>query len=880
MTSPERLTAALAGRYQIEREIGAGGMATVYLARDLRHDRNVAVKVLRPELALVVGADRFVQEIKTTASLQHPNILPLFDSGGADGFLFYVMPFVEGETLRSRLDRERQLSVADAVRIASEVAEALEHAHTQGIVHRDIKPENILLRDGRPLVADFGIALALSAAAADRKTETGLSLGTPHYMSPEQAAADKRITHRTDIYSLGAVLYEMLTGEPPHSGISAQQIILKIVTDTPQSVSALRSSVPVNVEAAVATALAQVPADRFPSARRFAEALADPSYAGAGPRPPRAAARWRWAVPTLAAAWLATASIAVVGWLRERAPEGTLTRYRLSLAEDQRLVSGFGTSIAVSPDGSRIVYLGPAKDGVQLWLRERASTDASPIPGTEGAAQPFFAPDGRSVAFVGLDRSLKVVSLTGAPVRTLVDDGLYRLGGAWGPDDWIYYSTPTGLARIPATGGSPESITVMDPDQPEVLSHGWPEVLPSGRAALFTISRNHVPSQIAAIDLVTGERHVLAEGLLARYAATGHLVYARGEGALMAVRFDEARLEARGTAVQLDDRLPSGITPNLAISASGRLVYGSSPERTLEVVRVERDGAWAPIDSANRVLGVRYVALSPSGQQLAVTVWNRPPSDEGHIWIKDLTTGAFTPLTFEGSVNMRPAWTSDGRFVTFISDRGGSRDVWIKRADGTREAELLVAHASDIDEAVPSSDGAWVIHRRGMQEGDRDIYGLPRRPGADPVPLLTSRFNETSPALSPDGRWLAYVSDRTGRSNVFVRPFPGLDTEVQVSPRGGTQPVWSPNGRELFYRSGSGHLMAVEVPVGRSFRTARQQRLFPMTPYRDDAYHAAYDVEPDGSAFIMIRESDQGTLEQELVVVEHWHQELRGKLRP
>jgi len=274
----ERLTTALADRYRIERELGAGGMATVYLAEDLKHQRQVAIKVLKPELAAVLGADRFIQEIATTAQLQHPHILPLFDSGTADGFLFYVMPYIEGETLRDKLNRETQLGVDEAVRITREVADALDYAHRHGVIHRDIKPENILLHDGRPMVADFGIALAVSAAAGGRMTETGMSLGTPHYMSPEQATADKEITGRSDVYALASVLYEMLTGDPPHTGSSAQQIIVKIIADEARPVGEVRKSVPPNVAAALAKGLEKLPADRFETAKTFADALADPHF--------------------------------------------------------------------------------------------------------------------------------------------------------------------------------------------------------------------------------------------------------------------------------------------------------------------------------------------------------------------------------------------------------------------------------------------------------------------------------------------------------------------------------------------------------------------------------------------------------------------------
>jgi eukaryotic-like serine/threonine-protein kinase len=275
--SAERLAAALADRYRLVRELGAGGMATVHLAEDLKHDRKVAIKVLKPELAAVLGAERFVQEIRTTAALNHPHILPLFDSGEAGGFLYYVMPYIEGETIRDRLNRETQFGVEEAVRIVREVADALHYAHQAGVIHRDIKPENILLHAGRPMVMDFGIALAVSAAAGGRMTETGLSLGTPHYMSPEQATADKQITARSDVYSLASVLYEMLAGEPPHSGGSAQAIIMKIIADVARPVTELRKAVPPNVAAALARALEKLPADRFDSAKAFADAIGDPA---------------------------------------------------------------------------------------------------------------------------------------------------------------------------------------------------------------------------------------------------------------------------------------------------------------------------------------------------------------------------------------------------------------------------------------------------------------------------------------------------------------------------------------------------------------------------------------------------------------------------
>src|SRR5215217_2790676 len=280
-----RLQSALADRYRLDREAGAGGMATVYLAQDIRHGRPVAVKVLRPELAAVIAAERFLAEIKLTANLQHPHILPLFDSGEADSYLFYVMPFIQGETLRDRLTRDKQLPVPEAIRIATEVASALDYAHRHGVVHRDIKPENILLHDGQALVADFGIALAASKASGARMTETGMSLGTPHYMSPEQAMGEREITARSDVYAIGAVLYEMLSGDPPFTGSTAQAIVARVVTEVPRPLLPQRHTIPRHVEAAVLTALEKLPADRFPSAADFAEALRDKGYAATVPLP-------------------------------------------------------------------------------------------------------------------------------------------------------------------------------------------------------------------------------------------------------------------------------------------------------------------------------------------------------------------------------------------------------------------------------------------------------------------------------------------------------------------------------------------------------------------------------------------------------------------
>ena len=391
-----RLNAALEGRYAIERELGEGGMATVYLADDLRHERKVALKVLKPELAAVVGAERFLAEIKTTANLTHPHILPLFDSGGADGFLFYVMPHIEGESLRERIDREKQLGVDDAVAITQKVAGALDYAHGHGVVHRDIKPGNILLSEqGEPLVADFGIALAVAQAGAGRVTETGLSLGTPHYMSPEQATGDRDIGPRSDVYALGCVLYEMLTGEPPYTGTSAQAVLAKILTEDAPAATKARASVPPNVDAAIRKALEKLPADRFTTAQDFAKALAEPTFrhgeeAAAGV----ALGGGQWTGLAVATTGLAVVLALALAWplLRSEPPQ-TVARFELTLPAGLQPVTTGSVDLAVSPDGSQVVFVGVSTEGrTQLWLRPLDQLSPIPIPRHGGCSKPAILP--------------------------------------------------------------------------------------------------------------------------------------------------------------------------------------------------------------------------------------------------------------------------------------------------------------------------------------------------------------------------------------------------------------------------------------------------------------------------------------------------------
>jgi eukaryotic-like serine/threonine-protein kinase len=550
--SMDRLAAALADRYRIERELGAGGMATVYLAEDLKHRRRVAVKVLKPELAAVLGAERFVQEITTTAALQHPHILPLFDSGEADGFLYYVMPFIDGETLRAKLDRETQLGVDEAVRIATDVASALHYAHTQGVIHRDIKPENILLHEGRPVVADFGIALAVSAAAGGRMTETGLSLGTPHYMSPEQATAEKEIGARSDVYSLASVLYEMLAGQPPHMGGSAQQIIMKIITEQAAPVTQYRKSVPPHVAAALAQALEKLPADRFASARAFAEALVNPAFVhgltaavpGAGHAPSPRGRRTTWVL----GATTALLAVALAGAFATRGEPDTAVRTPWLVDLGLPDSAGVQNGMALSDDGSVFVYGGVDPDR-QIWLRRAGMLTPVPIPGTTGGCCPALSPDGERVAFVR-GRDVHVIPLGGG-TSTLVGRGWGNTSDdvAWTVDGYLVGASATaGLIRVAEGGGAVSPFTTPDLAAGEG-AHWSPRALPRGRGVLFSVTpRDFDPLgiRIAVVGPDGGAHTVLMPGRVAAYAASGHLLVLRADGSLVAFPFDLASLRVTG----------------------------------------------------------------------------------------------------------------------------------------------------------------------------------------------------------------------------------------------------------------------------------------------------------------------------------------------
>jgi len=879
---PPRLAEALVDRYRLERELGAGGMATVYLAHDLRHDRKVAVKVLRPELAAVIGAERFLAEIKTTAALQQSHILPLFDSGQADGFLFYVMPFVEGESLRDRLKRERELPVEDAVRLAKEVASALDFAHRHGVIHRDIKPENILLQDGQALVADFGIALAVTQAGANRMTETGLSLGTPGYMSPEQATGERTLDARADVYSLGCLLYEMLVGEPPHTGPSVQAVIAAVVTKEPERLGARRRAVPANVEAAVHKALAKLPADRFASADAFSKALSEPATGATMASIPgftstsRAADTRRMAIASAVIVLLA--ALAAWGWLRPRA-HPYMSRYTLALPRDAAVISTvIGSHVAISPDGRHMVYVANGESGSHLLMKDVGKVDPVPIEGTNGATNPFFSPDGRQLGFVvNGGKTVRVLPLDAGSPLTLTDSA-NTTSADWGSDGYVYFETFTGLARIRATGGTTETVYTFPPGG-HMIGDEWPVVLPGAHGLLFRARRegqSPADFQIMVKPLPTGDARVLMRGIYARYSPSGDLLVVSSDGKLLLVPFNLRKLELSGPPVALYDGLASDpFAAGVALSNAGTLIYQTaSRASSRELVWVTRSGLVTPVDSAWKLDGpIGTMALSPNGRSIAVDLSRAGKSD---IWVKQLPAGPFSRVTFGDTSFVRPAWTADGSQLLYLGDRGDALGIpFIRRADGVGGATRLASSKYGYGQVSQSPDGQWLVLVR-LDGESADIVGL-HAGDTTFVPLVATPASESQAQLSSDGKWLAYASDESGTFEVYVRPFPNTSSaRWQVSTAGGTAPVWSHSGKELFFRTKQGDIASVAVGAASGFTAGPPRVLFSAKPFRFNSQVPTYAISPDDKRFLMMRETATGEAGQ-LVVSEHWLDDVRSR---
>jgi eukaryotic-like serine/threonine-protein kinase len=898
---PPALVEALRPRYLIERELGRGGMATVYLARDLKHDRYVALKVLHPELAATLGPERFLREIKVAARLQHPHILTVHDSGevssaiGAAPLLWFSMPYVEGESLRSRLAREKQLPVEEAVGLTREVAGALDYAHRHGVVHRDIKPENILLHDGQAFVADFGIALAVRKAAGERLTETGLSLGTPQYMSPEQATGERELDGRSDVYSLGCVLYESLAGQPPYTGPSAQAIVVKLLAEEPPALRLLRKMVPAHIEAATHRAIAKLPADRWSTAAEFAEALAilkSSDSAGAGvlspisgaaiarPRPITLSARVRsriWPAVALIAAALA----AWRWWPRAHQLPPAPVRFALSLpVSEGPLDNGH---LEFSPDGRSIVYVGRRGKSSALYFRPLDSLHARALPGTEGARMPFFSPDGRWVAFFAGDE-LRKIALDERGSVTLADSlgsrVQFPVGGAWAPNGTVVIGSLRGLYRVPATGGTPERITAIDTARHE-LQHGPLRILPDGRTVVFYIDvaggAENDRLGVASLDAQGYATLQVKNGRTPLGLVGDKLIFGRGDGTIAAMTFDQRHRRVTGTPIPLltDVRTwATGIAASMA--DDGSLVYIKGPSLS-RVLFVDEHG-----NTSGGVEGSRQYAtprFSPDGRHVAVSITEHGEGGSA-IWVYDVGSQTLSRLPTQGAYSRAPEWTPDGRHVAYVSATGGKWEPWWVPADGSGSEERLYttdSYTNPIRSIVFSPDGRYVILGSPRLGTRFDLWLLPFDGSASErraTPMLQSPTSESMARVSPDGRWLAYVSDETGQPEVYIRPFRRQGGRTQVTAGGGGEPVWAPDGRRLFYRTAE-RFMAATLTTSPGLAVVRRDELFTDQFRSGDPFAPEYDVSPDGKRLAVLQPTEEVP---EVVVVLNWLIELRPRL--
>jgi serine/threonine-protein kinase len=877
------LKEALADRYTLERELGAGGMATVYLAHDIRHKRHVAIKVLRPELAAFIGAERFLKEIETTANLQHPNILPLFDSGRVDGTVFYVMPYVQGESLRHRLTREKQLPLADAVRIAGEIASALDYAHRHGVIHRDIKPDNVLFHDGRALVADFGIALARSHGDDGiRMTKSGMSLGTPQYMSPEQAAGEHALDARTDVYALGVVLYEMLAGEPPFTGPSSQAVFARVMAEVPSPLILKRKSVPPHIDAAVGRALEKLPADRWQTAAQFADALTG-TGASSWPGGRRPAAVGRAILP-----WAVSAVLLVaLAWTGLKSGRGrrslpTTGPVRFSVELDQGEEPTFTPIVRLSPDGRQLFVtanLGHREEVLQRGLDQmqlRVIAGAGQGEQGTGNSRPFVSPDGRWIAYATQGK-LRKVPVEGGPAIDLATADW--AGGSWGRNGRLVYTRAynTGLWIVSEGGGDERMLTTPDTAKGE-LGHWWPQLLPDGDHVLFTAYRTPIErATIEVLSIRTGKRAVLITGgVFGFYVPTGHLLYAVGE-TIRAVPFDLDRLAVTGPALPVVDSVamnPSDGAAAFDVSENGTLAYlpVSSYVTESELMLVDRRGHETPaLPQSDRY---NHPRLSPDGGRIAVDI--RSANSLGDVWVFQVGRSGGLRLTSEGGRDWGAEWTPDGGELVYISERPFF-DLYRRAADASRPARPLLTGGYDHYTGTVSRDGGLLAFELSVP-GGAELWTVHLRGEPAPTRYFANGFNLAHPTLSPDGRWMAYDSDESGRVEVYAQSYPDPSLKRwKVSPANGSEPMWTRGGAELVYRKGDS-VVAVSVDLAHG-RSGQPVLLF-SGPYPDSpgwTRPRSYDVSRDGERFLMMKLPPEQRRPQ-INVVLNWFDELRTKV--
>jgi eukaryotic-like serine/threonine-protein kinase len=908
------------GPYEVITPIGEGGMGQVYRARDTRLNRDVALKVLPDSFANDPDRlARFQREAQVLASLNHPHIAHLYGlerqerREGQDGRSapFLVMELVEGEDLAQRLTRGA-IPTDEALPIAKQIAEALEAAHEQGIIHRDLKPANIKVRaDGTVKVLDFGLAKAMDPPTASpdvsrsptittpAMTHAGMILGTAAYMAPEQARG-KAVDKRADIWAFGCVLFEMLSGTKPFAGDEVTDTLAFIITREPDW-NVLPRGLPTPIQRLLRRCLQKNPNDRLHDigdARLEISDAATGTGMAATPDPTsplvrRNAPRWKSVVASaLAMTALVGATAAGTAWWLW--PEAKIVRpVRFTVTPTGKLPLPFAAGspyrdFVISPDGSRIVYnVAVSADNVELWVRSLDALEGTQIPGIIGRSLgwPFMSPDGNWIAFFWGGELKKVLATGGAAITVCrVPGGSAGLrGGSWGPDNTIIFASDgaSGLMSVPAGGGEPTILTTPDREHGEI-DHVFPVLLLDGHSVLFTIVRNgDAPSQIALLDIRTGDRRILLTGgSQPEYIETGKRVYV-SNGSLRVVPFDLAKREVTGDSLPVIDSVMTKANAygaaEFSVSRSGTLVYQpGSPlalaERSL--VWVARDGREEPLKAPARAY--ESPRISPDGKKIAVSIRDQA----NDIWLWDTERTTLRRLTDDPATDIAPVWTSDGQRIIFSSGSAGALNLYWKSADGSGSTERLTTSDDAQTSTSVSPDGTAVLaHTPGSSASKSGILRVQLGPTPRTEYLLASTSTVRNPMVSPDGKWLAYSSDESGPSQIYVRPFPKVnDGWWQVSNSGGTKPLWSRNGRELFYLDTDRYLTSVPIDSGPTFSSRTPIRIL-QSQYYSGANVINYDVAPDGQRFVMIKNPDFSASQAaaaSLVVVLNWAEGLKA----
>jgi len=895
------------GPYEILSAIGAGGMGEVYKSRDTRLDRTVAIKVLPTHLAERAELrERFEREAKTIASLNHPHICTLFDTGHQDDIDFLVMEYIEGETLAQRLQKG-PLPIQQVLLYSIEIADALDKAHRKGITHRDLKPGNVMLTKAGTKLLDFGLAkLKQEAAPAIPESQIptmksaitgeGTILGTLQYMAPEQVEGKQNeIDARTDIFAFGAVVYEMATGKKAFEGKTSASVMAKILESEPPSMASLTPMMPPQLDRVVKKCLAKDAEERWQAASDVRDELkwiADSGSQTATASGVAAAVPSAIGSRTLrliaAGALLAAAVSGLAVWYFKPAPAAPkiVSRFSIVLPQSQEnflAASGAGT-LAISPDGTRIVYIG-SPDGrfiprsgepVQMYLRAINTLEAQPIPGTEIATDPFFSPDGKWLGFFSFGALKKVPLNGGSPVTLASFSG--RSEANWTSQGRILVGSVFGqIHQLSDLGGDPQPLFPLEKGE---AGNFDPVLLPGGKEVAFfsSVGSGTGGFRVIVRSVAGGERHDILPRAISgvagplRFLSPGYLLYVQN-GNLMAAGFDLKRLVVTSPPVAVVQGILANLAQGIAqydVSANGTLIYMHGAAQTpLRMVWVDRKGVEQPINAPPHIYVIPKV--SPDGRRVAVGIEESDPQ----IWVYDLARDALARLTFQGAPNVDPLWTSDGLRIAYKGT--GNRLYW-QTADGSGNAEQITQDQLGTNN-VPGSwspDGQHMVFTYDVGGGRQLwIYSAKDRKIA---PLEQNPPNyETAPCFSPDGRWIAYSSPESGTSEIYVRPFPGPGGKWQVSTDGGTEPVWNPKGHELFYRSGK-KLMAVEYEAQQSFSPGRPKELFEGPYVPTPRSFPDYDVSPDGQRFLMLKPVEDQQATSQIIVVQNWIEELKQKV--